>query len=142
MRVFLLTQRLDKILWPLLHYQMHEIKICSSDWDAYQSVNRAFATALVPVLEEGDVVWIQDYHLFLLPSYLRQLLELAKKKVRLEFFLHTVFPGSVFFRILPMRRDILEGLLACDVVGFHNHDYTTHFLKCCEKILYVYRTSE
>ena len=41
-----------------------------------------------------------------------------------------------------MRRDILEGLLACDVVGFHNHDYTTHFLESCEKILYVYRTSE
>jgi trehalose 6-phosphate synthase len=41
-----------------------------------------------------------------------------------------------------MRRDILEGLLACDVVGFHHHDYTRHFLKGCEKILYVYRTSE
>jgi trehalose 6-phosphate synthase len=70
------------------------------------------------------------------------LLELAKKKVRLGFFLHTVFPSSDFFRILPMRRDILEGLLACDVVGFHHHDYTRHFLKGCEKILYVYRTSE
>jgi len=46
-----------------------------------------------------------------------------------------VFPASDFFRILPMRKDILKGLLNCDVVGFHNLDYTTHFLDCCRKIL-------
>jgi trehalose 6-phosphate synthase len=116
---------------------MHEIKVSRPDWEAYQEVNRTFAATLISELEDGDIVWIQDYHLFLLPSYLSDLLKTAKKKVKLGFFLHTVFPSSDFFRILPMRRDILEGLLACDLLGFHNHDYTTHFIQSCEKILYV-----
>jgi trehalose 6-phosphate synthase len=57
--------------------------------------------------------------------------------VWIGFFLHTVFPASDFFRILHVRKDILRGLLNCDLVGFHNPDYSEHFLQCCRKIMYV-----
>lgn len=132
----LLTSRLDKILWPLLHYQMHEIHLCQPDWESYREANRCFAESLVPALREGDCVWIQDYHLLLLPFFLRQSLN-DHMNVQIGFFLHTVFPASDFFRILPVRKDILAGLLNCDLIGFHNPDYTEHFLQCCRKIMYV-----
>lgn len=126
----------DKILWPLLHYQTNEIYISQPDWKAYQEVNRLFAESLVAELCDNDIVWVQDYHLFLLPSALRTALNAtAKKNIKIGFFLHTVFPASDFFRILPVREEILTGLLNCDVVGFHNHDYTDHFINSCRKIL-------
>jgi len=125
----------NKILWPLLHYQMHEIHLCQPDWESYQEANKCFAESLIPALREGDCVWIQDYHLMLLPSFLRQALKERHMKVQIGFFLHTVFPASDFFRILPVRKDILRGLLNCDLVGFHNSDHTEHFLQCCRKIM-------
>jgi len=114
---------------------MHEIHLSQPDWESYQEVNRCFAECLISELRDGDVVWIQDYHLFLLPAYLRQALIERKKEVRMGFFLHTVFPASDFLRILPVRKDILAGLLHCDLVGFHNLDYTEHFLQSCQKIM-------
>jgi trehalose 6-phosphate synthase len=107
-----------------------------SNWQAYQSVNRLFAQSVAEEAADGDLVWIQDYHLFLCPQILRNELRIRGiKKVKIGFFLHTVFPASDFFRILPVRRDILTGLLNCDVIGFHNPDYTEHFLDCCRKIM-------
>ncbi|KIW36691.1 uncharacterized protein PV06_11106 [Exophiala oligosperma] len=131
----MLTWIPDKILWPLFHYQMHEIRLSHPDWEAYQEVNRYFAEALLPELRAGDAVWIQDYHLLLLPSFLRQALNRCKKDVKIGFFLHTVFPSSDFLRILPVREGILGGLLNCDLVGFHNSDYTDHFLQSCQKTM-------
>jgi len=117
---------------------MHEIHLSVPDWESYQEVNHCFAESLVPELSDGDVVWIQDYHLMLLPSYLRRALdESSKKQVKIGFFLHTVFPSSDFLRILPVRKDLFAGLLHCDLVGFHNPDYTEHFLQSCKKIMYV-----
>jgi trehalose 6-phosphate synthase len=80
---------------------MHEIHLSIQDWEAYQEVNRCFTESLVPELGEGDVVWIQDYHLLLLPSFLRQALSKCKRAVKIGFFLHTVFPSSDFLRICP-----------------------------------------
>jgi len=99
-------------------------------------VNRLFAESIAPEVSQNSMVWIQDYHLLLLPQILRNELKArGAENVKIGFFLHTVFPASDFFRILPMRKDILKGLLSCDVVGFHNLDYTSHFLDCCRKIL-------
>ena len=119
---------------------MHEIHLSVPDWESYQEVNRCFAESLLPEMSEGDVVWIQDYHLLLLPAFLREALKRNKKEARIGFFLHTVFPSSDFLRILPVRKDILTGLLNCDLVGFHNNDYTEHFLQSCRRIMYESRT--
>jgi trehalose 6-phosphate synthase len=116
---------------------MHEIHLSQPDWEAYKETNQFFAESLIPHISEGDSVWIQDYHLFLLPYFLRQALKERHMNVKIGFFLHTVFPASDFFRILPVKKDVLTGLLNCDLVGFHNSDYTNHFLQSCEKIMYV-----
>ena len=104
-----------------------------SSSQAYQSVNRLFAEAMAPELRDGDLVWVHDYHLMLLPAMLRE--RIGQRKVKIGFFLHTPFPSSDFFTILPIRDQILDGLLACDLVGFHMEEYAVHFRESCTKLL-------
>lgn len=81
------------------------------------------------------MVWVHDYHLMLLPKMLREELGDRKKNVKLGFFLHTPFPSSEIYRILPVRNEILLGVLECDLIGFHTYDYARHFLSSCSRIL-------
>ena len=110
-------------LWPLLHYMVERATFSKDWWDAYQRVNRKFADAIMEVADEGDLVWIHDYHLFLLPAMLRG----EKKSLRVGFFLHTPFCTSEIFRVLPERVPLLEGVLGADVIGFHTYNYLRHF---------------
>jgi trehalose 6-phosphate synthase len=71
----------------------------------------------------------------LLPALLRELLGNTKRNVKIGFFLHTPFPSSEIYRILPVREQLLEGVLACDLIGFHTYDYARHFLSSCGRIL-------
>ncbi|KAK3618535.1 Trehalose-6-P synthase/phosphatase complex synthase subunit [Elasticomyces elasticus] len=128
----------NSILWPLLHYHPGEITFDESAWDAYREANRIFAQEVAKDVRDNDLVWIHDYHLMLLPLMLRE--ELAKlenppKNVKFGFFLHTPFPSSEIYRILPVRNDILAGVLHCDLIGFHTYDYARHFLSSCARIL-------
>lgn len=126
----------NSILWPLFHYHPGEMVFEEEAWAAYQRANWAFAEALAAVVKEGDLVWIQDYHLMLLPRMLRTLLgERGTRGVKVGWFLHTPFPSSELYRILPVRRQILEGVLAADLLGFHTYDYARHFLSSCARIL-------
>ncbi|KNC98814.1 alpha,alpha-trehalose-phosphate synthase [UDP-forming] 1 [Spizellomyces punctatus DAOM BR117] len=126
----------NSILWPLFHYHPGEINFNEDHWDAYQKVNRAFADAVADMVEDGDIIWVQDYHLMLLPTMLReQLIEKRRKNVKIGFFLHTPFPSSEIYRILPVRKQILLGVLNCDLIGFHTYDYARHFLSSCTRIL-------
>ncbi|KAJ2369653.1 Trehalose-6-P synthase/phosphatase complex synthase subunit, partial [Coemansia sp. RSA 2607] len=110
----------NSILWPLFHYHPGEMIFEEVAWDAYQRANQAFAESLVEVVKDGDLVWIQDYHLMLMPLMLRKLLdERGLKSVKIGWFLHTPFPSSELYRILPVRKEILEGVLAADLLGFH-----------------------
>lgn len=128
----------NSILWPLFHYHPGEITFDESAWDGYVEANRLFATEIAPDVRDNDLVWIHDYHLMLLPAMLRE--ELNKrpdppKNVKLGYFLHTPFPSSEIYRILPVRNEILEGVLHCDLLGFHTYDYARHFLSSCARIL-------
>ncbi|KAJ1844305.1 Trehalose-6-P synthase/phosphatase complex synthase subunit [Coemansia sp. RSA 2708] len=126
----------NSILWPLFHYHPGEMMFEEVAWDAYQRANRAFAEALLDTVKDGDLVWIQDYHLMLLPRMLRGLLDArGLRGVKIGWFLHTPFPSSELYRILPVRREILEGVLAADLLGFHTYDYARHFLSSCTRIL-------
>ncbi|KAH6590054.1 hypothetical protein BASA50_009755 [Batrachochytrium salamandrivorans] len=125
----------NSILWPLFHYHPGEINFNEEHWEAYQVVNRAFADALVDVVKDGDVVWVHDYHLMLLPAILRKRLEAKGINIQLGFFLHTPFPSSEIYRILPVRKQVLLGVLSCDLIGFHTYDYARHFLSSCTRIL-------
>jgi trehalose 6-phosphate synthase len=77
----------------------------------------------------------------LLPAMLREEIGTTKKNIKIGFFLHTPFPSSEIYRILPVRNEVLLGVLHCDLIGFHTYDYVRHFLSSCSRILYDFSTS-
>lgn len=125
---------LYRTLWPLFHYLPGEIDFDEAQWDGYYRANVAFANAIRQVARDGDMIWVQDYHLMLLPALLREALA-DMPDIRIGFFLHTPFPSSEVYRVLPVRKQILLGVLQCDLIGFHTYDYARHFLSSCSRIL-------
>lgn len=121
----------NDVLWPLCHYETSLVKFAWEDWDAYVRVNQAFADAIVKVSSPGDLVWVHDFHLFLLPRLLRQ----KNRKIKIGFFLHIPFPSSEVYRTLPVRLEILEGILSSDLIGFHDHSYLRHFCSSVQQML-------
>lgn len=123
----------NSTIWPLFHYFSNLAKFSEEEWDDYVRVNETFRDSILKILQPGDTVWIHDYHLMLLPRLLRDKVPDAT----IGFFLHTPFPSYDVFRTLPTRwrREILEGILGADLVGFHTIDYTQHFLRCVLRIL-------
>ncbi|KAL2939777.1 putative alpha alpha-trehalose-phosphate synthase [UDP-forming] 11 [Bienertia sinuspersici] len=126
-------------LWPLFHYKLpltsnHGDSYDPALWRAYVSANMVFAHKILEVLRlrgGEDYVWIHDYHLMVVPTLLRR----RVFRVKLGFFLHSPFPSSEIFRVIPVREEILRGLLNADLVGFHTFDYARHFLSCCSRML-------
>ncbi|XP_060201246.1 probable alpha,alpha-trehalose-phosphate synthase [UDP-forming] 7 [Lycium barbarum] len=124
-------------LWPLFHYMLpfspdHGGRFDRSMWEAYVSANKLFSQKVVEVLNpEDDFVWIHDYHLMVLPTFLRR----RFNRLRMGFFLHSPFPSSEIYRTLPVREDLLKALLCADIIGFHTFDYARHFLSCCSRML-------
>ncbi len=114
----------NRVLWPLFHYLIDRVPVDATGWDAYTEVNETFADAVARQHRDGDTIWVHDYQLMLLPALLRERLPDA----HIGFFLHTPFPSSEVFRILPWRREILRGLLGADLVGFHTFAYMRHFV--------------
>lgn len=123
----------NKTIWPLFHYFPSYAVYQEDFWAQYVHVNEHFSETLVNVVREGDAVWIQDYHLMLLPALLRK----HFPRIPMGFFLHIPFPSYEIFRLLPprWRKSILEGLLGADVIGFHTYEYTHHFLQSVLRIL-------
>lgn len=126
-----------KQLWPLFHYMLpfsadHGGRFDRSQWEAYVSANKLFSQKVIEVLNpEDDFVWIHDYHLMVLPTFLRR----RFVRLRMGFFLHSPFPSSEIYRSLPVREEILKALLNSDLIGFHTFDYARHFLSCCSRML-------
>lgn len=119
------------VLWPLFHYLPDITDFDLAGWSAYQEVNEKFAAEVDRQAPYGSFVWVQDYHLMLVPKLLRD----RRPDLKIAFFLHIPFPSSEVYRLLPVRGEILEGLLGADVVGFHTYDYARHFLSSCQRIL-------
>ncbi len=121
----------NSILWPLCHYFPSYIRYESKYWETYKEVNALFCEAVAAVLEEGDIVWVQDYHLMLLPQLLRE----RCPNVIIGYFHHIPFPSYEMFRTLPERSELLNGLLGADLVGFHTHSYMQHFISAVFRVL-------
>ena len=121
------------VLWPLLHYLIDQLPLHVEDWDTYERVNRRFAEVVAAHHQPGDLVWVHDYHLMLVPQLVRELVPGA----RIGFFLHIPFPASEVFRTLPNREQLLEGMLGADLVGFHTAAYVRHFGASLLRILGV-----
>jgi len=121
----------NKTIWPLFHYFPENTIYDSSFWDSYRKVNELFYKAIAEIAEPEDTIWVHDYHLMLLPALLRDTFPDA----RIGFFLHIPFPSFEIFRMLPWRREIAEGLLGADLIGFHTYDYVRHFRSSVRRIL-------
>ena len=121
----------NRALWPLLHSLVERARFDRREWTAYDRVNLRFAQRAADLAGDTGFAWIHDYHLFRAPRHLRRL----EPSLRIAFFLHTPFPPYDVFRILPWGRELLRGLLACDLVGFHIADYAQNFLDCTERLL-------
>ncbi|MDP5170736.1 MAG: bifunctional alpha,alpha-trehalose-phosphate synthase (UDP-forming)/trehalose-phosphatase [Bacteroidia bacterium] len=137
--VFLSLQELEdyyegfsnKTIWPHFHYFTQYTRYNEQYWDSYVSVNEKFAAIIAEVVEEDDLVWVHDYQLMLVPGLLRK----RFPGLSIGFFLHIPFPSYELFRTLPWRRQLLEGVLGADQIGFHTFGYMRHFLSASYRIL-------
>ncbi|MFT4083562.1 MAG: trehalose-6-phosphate synthase [Nocardioides sp.] len=112
-------------LWPLYHDVVAKPEFHREWWDEYRHVNRRFAEAAAEVAAPGATVWVQDYQLQLVPQQLREL----RPDLRIGFYLHIPFPPTELFQQLPWRRQILEGLLGADLVGFQLPGAAQNFIR-------------
>jgi alpha,alpha-trehalose-phosphate synthase [UDP-forming] len=119
----------NAVLWPLLHGFEPTIQVGEAPWAHYASANQAFADTTLSTSGSSDLIWIQDYHLMLVPGMLRA----KRPKARIGWFCHIPWPPPDTFGILPWREEILEGLLGADVLGFHLPEYAAHFRQCVER---------
>jgi len=119
-------------LWPLFHYFPSFVEFDSSTFDAYREVNERFAECILENILPGDVIWIHDYQLMLLPGLLRK----QCPDAAIGFFLHIPFPSFEIFRLLhrPWKESIIDSLLGADLIGFHTHEYVQYFLKSVQMI--------
>jgi trehalose 6-phosphate synthase/phosphatase len=118
-------------LWPLLHYFGDRLRLTPEAWQRYVNVNERFADAILEHSGPDSRVWVHDFHLMLVPALLRR----RAPNLSVGFFLHTPFPSSEVYRLLPAREDVLRGLLGADYVSFHLGDYARHFRSSCLRIL-------
>jgi trehalose 6-phosphate synthase/phosphatase len=121
----------NTVLWPVYHMQIDQIPFEVRGWDAFVSANERFAETIAREYRAGDLIWVQDYQLSLVPAMLRERLPNAA----IGFFLHIPFPPSDAFRVVPWRVEILEGMLGADLVGFHTPTYLRHFGTSLQRIL-------
>jgi trehalose 6-phosphate synthase len=112
-------------LWPLYHDVVAKPAFHREWWDSYVSVNRRFAEKAAELASEGATVWVHDYQLQLVPQMLRDL----RPDVTIGFYLHIPFPPAELFQQLPWRRQILEGLLGADLVGFQLSGGAQNFVR-------------
>ena len=129
------------VLWPLFHYVLWDAATAGTvernQWEQYEKVNQLFADAVASVYKPGDLICIQGYHLvyivkkMLVPKILKQKLD----NPTVGIFLHAPFPSSEVFRCLPRRKEILDGILGSQLIGFQTYSHARHFISACTRVL-------
>ncbi|KDR79803.1 hypothetical protein GALMADRAFT_241888 [Galerina marginata CBS 339.88] len=122
-------------LWPLFHYLLWqdvatEYASADSHYPYYESANAAFARRIADVYRPGDLIWVHDYHLLLVPRLVRESIPDAV----IGLFVHTPFPSSEVFRCLPRRKEILDGMLGANLICFQTYSYSRHFISTCIRV--------
>lgn len=122
----------NNLIWPLFHYFPYLANYNPDDYEYYQQANLMACVQLLKHLRPGDRLWIHDYHFMLLPRLVRE----RCTDVEIGFFLHIPFPSYEIFRLLPRswRKDLVQGVLGADLVGFHTYDYVQHFTQCAMRM--------
>lgn len=121
----------NETIWPAFHYFTQHINYEDEYWDAYWNVNKKFCDAILAKASDDDTIWVHDYQLLLLPMMLREKLPNAT----IAFFQHIPFPSYEIMRMLPWRKQMLEGMVGADLIGFHTYDDMRHFLSAVGRIL-------
>lgn len=121
----------NSVLWPMCHYFLNYVKNNKEHSKGYREVNKIFCDAAMKIIVPGDIIWVQDYQLMLLPNMIRERIF----DVSIGYFHHIPFPSYELFRCLPERAEILTGLLGADLVGFHTHGYMRHFISAVYRVL-------
>ncbi|WP_160717155.1 bifunctional alpha,alpha-trehalose-phosphate synthase (UDP-forming)/trehalose-phosphatase [Chitinophaga solisilvae] len=127
----------NETLWPVFHYMGVYARYEQSYWDAYHQVNQKFRDIVLQIAGPGDIIWVHDYQLLLLPGMIRT----EMPEISVGFFQHIPFPSYELFRLIPWRAEILEGMLGADLMGFHTFDDTRHFLNAASRLLPVNTTA-
>jgi alpha,alpha-trehalose-phosphate synthase [UDP-forming] len=117
-------------LWPLCHDVISPPEFHRRWWDAYRKVNRRFAEAAAEQAAEGATVWVQDYQLQLVPAMLREI----RPDLRIGYFHHIPFPPLEIFAQLPWRRQVVEGLLGADLIGFQRAGDAANFVRVVRRL--------
>ncbi len=120
----------NETLWPAFHYFTQYMVYNPDHWDAYVRVNQKFCEAIIKKADPDDTIWVHDYQLMLLPQMLREILPDAT----IAFFQHIPFPSYEIIRMIPWRKEILEGVCGADLIGFHTYDDMRHFLSAVSRI--------
>jgi len=129
----------NQTLWPLCHAVFVKPIFHNSWWQDYVTVNQKFADAVVEELgDEEGFIWINDYHLALLPTMLRR----ARPNLKIGVFWHIPWPTYEIYRICPWRKDIETGLFGADFIGFHRGYHVDNFVECCRRDLEIIVDSE
>jgi len=126
--------------WPLFHSMPDKAVFDETYWVAYRNINQRFAQETLAALrnlpqdpDNVPLVWIHDYHLMLAATTIRQVAEEEDIPCKIGFFLHIPFPPWDMVKIFPWHDLVLQGILGCDLVGFHIEDYCINFIDCCQR---------
>ena len=122
----------NQVLWPICHEMPDRSSPRLDYWRHFRTINELFAETIAGQTGPNDILWLHDYHLMLVPAALRLR---TKMRQPIAYFHHIPFPNAEVFGTLPWHRQLLEGLLGADVVGFHTSDYAAGFIESCAKLL-------
>ena len=118
-------------IWPLLHYMPNFMRYDPAWWGHYRTVNERFTDKVLEMAQPGDLVWVHDYQLMLMPQMLHE----RMPELKIGFFLHTPFPSFETFRCHPKRRELVAGMLGANLIGFHTFGYMRHFRSTVLRLL-------
>ncbi|EGV60293.1 hypothetical protein CANTEDRAFT_127402 [Yamadazyma tenuis ATCC 10573] len=124
----------ENCIWPVFHYiQSQDMNGRNEgvNWYDYVKFNESYLQKIKAIYKPGDIIWIHDYYLLLLP----QLLRMEFPDAYIGFFLHIPFPSSEYFRCIPKRSQLLDGMLASDRIVFQSDSFQRHFISCCARVL-------
>ncbi|KAG0667100.1 threalose-6-phosphate phosphatase [Maudiozyma exigua] len=135
----------ENIIWPLFHYILNPAKEVNLDsdgsdtnnsWYDYVKFNEAYAMKIAEIYQPGDIIWIHDYYLLLLPQLLRMRFSSEiGNNLTIGYFHHAPWPSYEYFRCLPRRKEILDGLVGADRISFQNEQFSRHFVSSCKRLL-------
>jgi trehalose 6-phosphate synthase/phosphatase len=119
----------NRVLWPLFHLFIEKMRPKERYWNAYRKVNKKFAQSVLNELEGDELIWIHDYHLSLVPYFIKE----KEPEAKIAFFWHIPWPPWEIYYTLPWANQLLEGILMSDFIGFHTSSYVSNFINCAAR---------